>query len=278
MGFLLLAFGSSALISIIMRMSSDKIHANRSMLAMNYFICAFLGAYYAKFNLWPARENGFSLVLGLGFVSGILFLVSFVLFQVNTKKNGVVLSAIFMKLGLLVPFVMSILLFGEMPTALQVIGFVIAIVAIIAINYQKDDTSSKFSLGLIFLLLIGGSADVMAKVFEEYGRAVFSDLFLFYTFAVALVLCIGLVIWKKEKPGKAEFIYGAIIGIPNFFSSKFLIAALKDVPAVIAYPTYSVATILIVTLTGVWVFKEKLNKRQWCALVAILVALVLLNV
>lgn len=278
MGFLLLAFGSSALISIIMRMSSDKIHANRSMLAMNYCVCAFLGARYAKFDIWPAHENGFPLVLGLGFISGILFLVSFVLFQVNTKKNGVVLSAIFMKLGLLVPFVMSILLFGEMPTALQVIGFVIAIAAIIAINYQKDDSSSKFSFALIFLLLVGGSADVMAKVFEEYGNDVFSDLFLFYTFAVALVLCIGLVIWKKEKPGKTEFIYGAIIGVPNFFSSKFLIAALKDVPAVIAYPTYSVATILIVTLAGVFVFKEKLNKRQWCALVAILVALVLLNV
>lgn len=278
MGFLLLAFGSSALISIIMRMSSDKIHANRSMLAMNYCVCAFLGARYANFDIWPAHENGFSLVLGLGFISGILFLVSFVLFQVNTKKNGVVLSAIFMKLGLLVPFVMSILLFGEMPTFLQALGFVIAIVAIIAINYQKDDSSSKFSFGLIFLLLIGGSADVMAKIFEEYGRSIFSDLFLFYTFAVALVLCIGLVIWKKEKPGKAEIIYGAIIGIPNFFSSKFLIAALKEVPAVIAYPTYSVATILIVTLTGVFVFKEKLNKRQWYALVAILVALVLLNI
>ena len=278
MGFLLLAFGSSALISIIMRMSSDKIHANRSMLAMNYCVCAFLGARYAKFDIWPAHENGFPLVLGLGFISGILFLVSFVLFQVNTKKNGVVLSAIFMKLGLLVPFVMSILLFGEIPTFLQALGFVIAIVAIIAINYQKDDSSSKFSFGLIFLLLIGGSADVMAKIFEEYGRSVFSDLFLFYTFVVALVLCIGLVIWKKEKPGKAEFIYGAIIGVPNFFSSKFLIAALKEVPAVIAYPTYSVATILIVTLTGVFVFKERLNRRQWCALVAILVALVLLNI
>ena len=59
MGFLLLAFGSSALISIIMRMSSDKIHANRSMLAMNYCVCAFLGARYAKFDIWPAHENGF---------------------------------------------------------------------------------------------------------------------------------------------------------------------------------------------------------------------------
>ena len=86
------------------------------------------------------------------------------------------------------------------------------------------------------------------------------------------------MIWHKERPGKAEFLYGALIGIPNFFSSKFLIAALKDVPAVIAYPTYSVATILIVTLAGVFIFKETLSKRQWYALIAILVALVLLNI
>ena len=211
-------------------------------------------------------------------ISGVLFLVSFILFQVNTQKNGVVLSAIFMKLGLLVPIVMSILLFGELPTAVQAIGFCIAVAAIIGINYQKDDGNSKFSMGLVFLLLVGGSADVMAKIYEEYGTLALSDLFLFYTFAVAFILCVGVVIWNKERPGKAEFLYGALIGIPNFFSSKFLIAALKDVPAVIAYPTYSVATILIVTLAGVFIFKETLSKRQWYALIAILVALVLLNI
>ncbi len=278
MFYLILAIVSSALISIIMRLSSDKITANRSMLAMNYLICLTLGAGYAKFNLFPVNETGFSITFGLGIISGILFLVSFILFQVNTKKNGVVLSAIFMKLGLLVPIVMSIILFGEMPTAVQVIGFFIAIIAIIGINYQKDDATSKFSMGLILLLLVGGSADVMAKIYEEYGTLALSDLFLFYTFAVAFILCVGVVIWKKERPGKAEFLYGAIIGIPNFFSSKFLIAALKDVPAVIAYPTYSVATILIVTLAGVFLFKETLSKRQWYALAAILVALVLLNI
>ena len=179
---------------------------------------------------------------------------------------------------LMVPIVMSIILFREFPTYLQTIGFFVAIFAIILINYTKGDSKSKFSISLIFLLLVGGSADVMAKVFEEYGRAVFSDLFLFYTFVVAFLLCVGIVVWKKEKPGKTEIIYGAMIGVPNFFASKFLIAALKDVPAVIAYPTYSVATLLIVTLTGVLIFKEKLNKRQWCALAAILVAIALLNI
>lgn len=275
---LILAVISSALISIIMRISSDKIKANRSMLAMNYLVCLTLGAGYAKYRIFPVNETGFSVTLGLGIISGILFLVSFILFQVNTQKNGVVLSAIFMKLGLLVPIVMSILLFGELPTSVQAIGFCIAVAAIIGINYQKGDGNSKFSMGLIFLLLVGGSADVMAKIYEEYGTLALSDLFLFYTFAVAFILCVGVVIWNKERPGKAEFLYGALIGIPNFFSSKFLIAALKDVPAVIAYPTYSVATILIVTLAGVFIFKETLSKRQWYALIAILVALVLLNI
>lgn len=275
---LILAVISSALISIIMRISSDKIKANRSMLAMNYLVCLTLGAGYAKYRIFPVNETGFSVTLGLGIISGILFLVSFILFQVNTQKNGVVLSAIFMKLGLLVPIVMSILLFGELPTSVQAIGFCIAVAAIIGINYQKGDGNSKFSMGLIFLLLVGGSADVMAKIYEEYGTLALSDLFLFYTFAVAFILCVGVVIWNKERPGKAEFLYGALIGILNFFSSKFLIAALKDVPAVIAYPTYSVATILIVTLAGVFIFKETLSKRQWYALIAILVALVLLNI
>ena len=69
-----------------------------------------------------------------------------------------------------------------------------------------------------------------------------------------------------------------MLGIPNFYSARFLLASMKAVPAVIAYPTFSVGTILTVTLTGVLLFKETLAKRQWIALAIILGALVLLNV
>ena len=69
-----------------------------------------------------------------------------------------------------------------------------------------------------------------------------------------------------------------LVGIPNFFSAKFLLGALKDIAAVIVYPVYSVATILVVTVTGVLVFRERLERKQWLALGMILVALVLLNI
>jgi len=276
--FLLLAILSSSMISIIMRISSDKITNNLSMLAVNYLVCAVLGAAYAGFALVQPGTPGFFVTVALGALGGVLFLAAFVLFQRSVRKNGIVLTAIFNKLGLLVPILLSVLLFGELPTVLQVAGFCIAVGAIVLINLQKGAGPSSAGVGLLLLLLVSGGADAMAKVFEVLGNAAFSNLFLFYIFAVALVLCAVLVIRKKEKPGWRELLFGTLIGIPNFFSSKFLLGALETLPAVVVYPTFSVATMLIVTLTGMTAFRERLSRRQWIALTAMIAALIMLNV
>jgi multidrug transporter EmrE-like cation transporter len=88
----------------------------------------------------------------------------------------------------------------------------------------------------------------------------------------------GLVLYQKERPGLREILFGALVGVPNFFSAKFLLGALTKLPAVVVYPSFSVATMLIVTLTGVAVFRERLKKVQWIALGAIIAALILLNI
>ena len=276
--YLLLAIISSALVSIVMRLSTNKVKGNIAMLVANYFVCTLLSAAFAGFgNLLPAAD-GLGKTVGLGAVNGVLYLASFVLFQVNVKRNGVVLSSTFMKLGLLVPMVLSVVLFGEMPGTVQIVGFVLAIIAILMINLEKDAGGKDFKFGLVLLLLTGGTADAMSKVFDEIGAAALSQQFLLCTFAVALILCICLMLYKKQRIGKNELLFGALIGIPNFFSAKFLLKSLESIDAVIAYPTFSVATILVVTLVGVLAFKEKLGKRRWAALGIILAALVLLNI
>lgn len=260
---LLLAILSSAAISVIMRLSADKVGGNLSMLAMNYLVCLTLGAGYADLAIITPNVPGFPVSLGLGLFNGVLFLVSFMLLQYSTRKNGIVLSSVFMKLGLLVPIALSVFLFREYPTWLQLVGFLVAVAAIVVINLKKDNQEKHMGVGLLLLLLTGGSADAMAKVFEEVGPAALSDQFLFYTFASAFVLCVVLVVIKKQWPTKKALLFGAVIGVPNFFSTKFLLGALTELPAVVVYPTYSVATLLVVTLVGVLVFREKLSKRQW---------------
>lgn len=275
--YLILAILSSALVSIIMRLSNDRVKANVAMLVMNYVMCLSLAAVFTGLSdLFPASSR-LPQALGLGVIHGLLYLASFVLLQVNVRRNGVVLSGTFMKLGLLVPMVVSIFAFGEMPTAPQTVGFCIAILAIILINLEKGSSSMNSRASLIALLLGGGAADAMSKVYEEVGDSTLSAQFLFYTFAVALVLCVGLMRFKKQRPGKNEVFFGLLIGIPNFFSARFLLLSLNSVSAVIAYPTYSVATIFVITLAGVLFFKEKLSRRQWLAIAIILAALILLN-
>ncbi len=276
--YLLLAILSSALISVIMRISTSRVSNNIAMLSMNYLACLIIAAAFSGITSLFPQNTQLPQALGLGVINGALYLFSFVLFQQNVKNNGVVLSSIFMKLGLLVPLVLSILVFSEVPTVLQIIGFCIAVGAIILINLQTGTSDTRMGLGLVFLLLMGGSADAMSKVYEEIGPVSLSSQFLFYTFAVAFVLCLILMFIKKQRIGRNEILYGCLIGIPNFFSAKFLLLSLDSVPAVVAYPTFSVGTILVVTLVGIAVFKERLTIRQIIAVCAILIALVMLNV
>ena len=277
MVYLLLAIASSALVSIIMRLSTDRVTQNVGMLAMNYLTCLLMAAVYTGFDALAPHSPSLSATVGMGAVHGALYLASFVLLQVNVQKNGVVLSATFMKLGLLVPIAVSVLFFGEKPELLQIIGFIAAIAAIVLINRRKDSGAVRSHAGLLLLLIGGGCADVMAKVFEELGDRTLSDQFLLYTFVFALLLCLALMLYKKQRPGVPELFWGFLIGIPNFFSAKFLLRALDSVSAVIAYPTYSVATLLVITLSGVLLFRERLGRQQWLALGIILAALCLLN-
>lgn len=274
---LILAILSSSLVSIIMRLSSDFVKGKYIMLTANYTVCAICGLCYTVFSVFLSAE-GLGKTAVFGIINGILYLISFILLQKNTESRGVVLSSVFMKLGLLVPIVLSVFLFNELPSLIQTIGFIIAVISIILINRKKDSENKGFGFSLILLLLFGGTADAMSKVYEFYGTRELTDHFLFITFLTAFILCISLSLIKKEKPSFKDILFGVIIGIPNFFSSKFLISALSSMPAVVVYPTFSVATILAVTLTGIIAFKERLNKMQWLAMLLIIISLALLNI
>jgi len=275
--YLILAIASSMLVSVCMRLSEDKAKNNISMLATNYAMCTLLSLVFAgSIDLFP-RESGLGFALGLGVVSGAMYLGSFMLLQWNIRVNGVVLPATFMKLGVIVPTLTSILAFGEVPRAAQIVGIVLAIAAILLIQLDKGSARAKNALGLVILLVAGGSTDVLSKIYEQMGNSALSDQYLLYTFFVALVLCVLLAWAKRQKLAIADIAFGLLVGVPNYFSARFLLLSLSAVPAVVAYPSYSVGTIVLIALVGRAVFGEKLSRRQMIAMGVILAALVLLN-
>ena len=129
---LLLAVLSSAMVSIIMRFSDGKIKNNFAMLAVNYMMCAFLAWAYTGFGSWFLSGTGRQSTVIMGWINGILYLAGFVLLQRNIRTNGVVLSSTFIKLGLLVSMVVSVVFFGERPQLWQWAGFLLAVASIIS--------------------------------------------------------------------------------------------------------------------------------------------------
>lgn len=279
--YLVLSILCSAAMSILMRFSEGKVKSRLGMFFANYITCLVFAWHQMGFGPVFPQVDGFSAALGMGAFNGVFFLISLIMSQYNIAVNGVVLTSVFSRMGsLLIPLLMSIFIFGEIPTIFQYIGFFLAVTAIVMLNYRKGgaEKNGGSKIALIGLLLADGCAGIMSKVFAELGNSALSEHFFFYTFGTAMIFCMLMIFAKGEKIGKTEIIYGVVIGIPNFIGSRLVLKALETVPAVIVYPSRSVATIVLIIAAGMILFKERLSRQQLAAMGIILVSLVLLNI
>lgn len=280
MVYLILAILSSASLALGLRISEVFSENRYGILLGNYAACTVVA-----FLLLPEKQlfpPGMMIPLLAGVVNGILYLTTLVLMQRCIQENGAALTAAFARLGLVLPVTASMLFFQELPSLLQTVGLLLVVAAIWVLNSGDRRRRGRRSGGLLLAMLVtGGMADGMSKVFEQIGERRFDGLFLFYTFLVALILTFFLVLHenrsRRNRMGKVEVISGILLGIPNYFSTFLLLAAVTRLPAYIVYPSFSVGTILVVSLVSVVVLRDPMTRRQAAGCGLILVALALLN-
>ena len=120
--FLLLAILSSSVLAIVLKyLSTDNTYG---VYFVNYCTCALLAFLFLEpKSLW----NGDFLPLGLGAVSGALYLAALIAYGYSIRKSGAVLSSVFSRLGVLVPILLSVCLFGEQPSLFQMGGLALAL-------------------------------------------------------------------------------------------------------------------------------------------------------
>ena len=97
------------------------------------------------------------------------------------------------------------------------------------------------------------------------------------TILSALILSVVLLAARKEKPSGTDVLLGVYLGVPNYLSSLFLLRSLSEVPAMAAYPVYSLGAVAVVALFSLLLFGERPDRREMRALAVILAAILLLN-
>ena len=277
--YLFLAVVSSAMVSILMRISEKYVRSNMVMFCANYAVCMAMSLIYMGGINPSAFVAGTGTAAALGAITGFLYLAGFVFLQKNIICNGVILSGAAMKLGgVLIPIIAAVLLLRERMKWLQLAGAVLAVTAIVLINMEKEDVSTGGKRQwLAVLLLVSGISDTMSNIFDKTGLKDLKDLYLLCTFFAALLIALALALQKRQHITAADLLCGFLIGIPNYYSARFLLLSLGSLPAVVVYPAFNVGTIIVITAAGAVFFHEKLSKYKKCALLLILASLVMLN-
>ncbi|MBN1619492.1 hypothetical protein JW890_02105 [candidate division WOR-3 bacterium] len=302
--YLLLAVLSSSSVAAILKISEQKQCERLKVASFNY-LSAFLiasallmaenfssqtavgildhGSRHGLTGFFTSGTEKFFVLWSLttGLAGGILYLSGFLAIQSSIKENGMALTGAVSKLGAVLPVVLSFFLFREKMSAAKTAGTALSIASLLIISGQKGGLSSgkKHALVFIWVLFSVGAAEFSNKLFENFAPESYKRLFLFCVFSTALVLSASLGGFRLRK--KNIFLKsaaaGILVGVPNLFSSYFLISSFKFYPAAVAFSVYSVGSILTMTLAGALFFRERISRCKYLALVLICISLILMN-
>ncbi|ADO77292.1 SMR family transporter [Halanaerobium praevalens] len=216
----------------------------------------------------------------VGLVAGVFFFSSFIYYQKSVRENGASLAGTFGKLGILIPMLFAIVIWQEYPEDLQWLGIILAIISIVLVNFPfNKDWGQALRLNLIFLFLYGGIAEFSNKIFQKYALVDYKVLFLFWVFFSAFLISFFYSFKKVRRlPKKSELLTGFAVGIPNLFSSFFLISALNHLKTAVVFPIFSAGSIVLITAVGYLFLGEKLKNKEWASIVMTVIALILINI
>ena len=279
MNYLLLAILCSGAIAIIFKYNENN-GVNRLVVTTSNYFVAVIFTFIISINktgkIISNIDNKMSI---LAVITGGLYFVCFIFYQKSIKNHGASITSIYSKFGVLLPMVFSMILWKEFPTIVQSIGLLTALIALFILNYSPDIHPLKnIKFLLVFLLILSGLGDFSNKLFQKYGNVLYKESFLSILFFSALVFSFLYSLKRVKTIKPRDILIGFLVGVPNLFSSFFLILALNKLKATLVFPLYSVGSMLVIILLSALIFKEKLHKKDWFSILLTCIALVLINI
>lgn len=284
MTYLVLAILASFTISVLVKINETRGINTQVVIAANYISASFLGW---AFTLRGGGVDGIStetLFLGLG--GGVLWPGGFYLLMWGIRQYGMSLAGTACRLSLSVPVLFALIFLNERMDLNNSLGLLATFFALYLFHpvrsSELEQATGNRSIWFLPLLAFWfGLADLWVNLFNRMGPA--SEKFLFVTliFTFSNLPAWGVVLAQRISPDRKALIRGLILGIPNFFTTYFLMESLRS-PAfldrtAVAYTLYSVMGVTLAFSAGVLVWREQVTRTGMAGFLAAVVAITLLN-
>jgi drug/metabolite transporter (DMT)-like permease len=276
--FLILSIICSVTVGVIFKVARKYTISHTQIVAWNY-VFAFTLCYLSFSPDLNTVET--TAPWGLYIVIGILLPSIFLFLAASIKHMGIVKTDAAQRLSLFIPILAAWLLFKEQFSMLKISAFVLAIPALLLI-LTKNTENTKNKWGYPAVVLVGfGVIDILFKQIATYTSLPYTTS-LFVILGIAMTIMITVVayevIFKKVTLNIRNILFGGLVGIFNFGNILFYLKAHQEFsksPSTV-FAGMNMGVIIIGSLVGILIFKEKLSKMNLVGLFLALIAIVLI--
>lgn len=218
-------------------------------------------------------------------ILGALFISIFILMALTAQRNGLSVASVASKMSVVFPVIFAVIVYSEELSLLKITGITLALLAVYLTTVKKDGGAfDRKKLLFPALLFIGsGIIDTTINYIDKTHVATGeTPIFSAAIFGCAFIIGVIVIIIRRDFKITGKTILGGIaLGIPNFYSIVFLLKALQPEhvgDSSTVYPINNVAIVMLSTIFGIILFKEKLITKNWIGIAIAIVSIVMIAI
>jgi drug/metabolite transporter (DMT)-like permease len=277
--FLLLSILCSVTVGVIFKISRKYTISTLQIVAWNY-IFAILLCYLSfppDLNALGAKAP-WSIYISLG----VLLPAIFLFLAASIKHMGIVKTDAAQRLSLFIPILAAWLLFKEDFNTLKITAFFIALPAILLVLSKKAENKNNKWIYPAVVLVGFGIIDILFKQIALYTNLAFTSSLL-VIFCIAMIITVAAVVYeiifKKVRLTGVNLLLGGLVGVFNFGNILFYLKAhqaFAENPSTV-FAAMNMGVIIIGSIIGIVVFKEKVSHYNYFGLLLAIVAILLIT-
>lgn len=281
---LLLTIVFSSVLYIVFKFYSRYNINTFQAIVFNYIVAFIIGISLSNESIEFQKLLYKPWILGSILLGGLFILVFNILAR-TSQENGVSVASVSSKMSMIIPILFGIFIYKESISWGKTIGIITALIAVYFTSKKESGKLNISNFTYPILLFFGaGIVDTCINYLQhEYVNKEEVALFSATTFLSAFCFGILILVYKFIKDNsKLEFknlLGGIALGVPNYFSMYFLILALqgKGMESATIFTLINIGVILLSTLFGILLFKEKAQKQNYLGILLAIIAVILVT-
>jgi len=284
MFYLLISICISSFLFVIFKLF-DVLKVNTfQAIVVNYFVAAVLGFYLSNNSVSFQEIPNQPWFIG-AFLLGIMFILVFNVMALTSQKNGLSVASVSSKMSVVIAIVFGVWYYEESLSFIKLSGILLALIAVYltSVKEKKETTVKQVSLLFPILLFFGsGAIDTSLKFIEtrfveEGGVPLFSATIFGCAFILGMTILLYQIVKGTFRFEFKNILGGILLGVPNYFSIVYLLKALSTdgMESSTAFTLNNVGIVILSTLFGLFIFKEKLIWKNWLGIVIAIVSILL---